>query len=177
MTSSQTPEPASQLPPFYKSPKLIDNRRHEKFGLKPTGYGFARDNIWVHLNAIEFGVASKHYPIVFTDSEQPAPIAILGLKQGGNLFIESDDAKWVPFTYVFLPMSVATRLFWPARPTRNGSRCASTNPVTGVSETEGAALFEDGKRTKLVEDALELCGAFPSGSEGHADLLQRSERT
>ena len=149
---------APQMPPFYTRPVAIDSRRHAGHGLKPGTYAFARETVYVHLNAVEFAVASKTYPIVFTDSDEPAPVAILGLRQAQNLFVDA-EGYWTPFTYI--PAYVRRYPFiFAGDPQAKQLALCIDEASDWVVQDGGSALFADGKRTKLVEDALELCTSF-----------------
>ena len=51
------------------------------------------------INAVEFGLAVRHYPIVFTSADPALPVAVLGLRSGQNMFI-GDDGAWESSNYV-----------------------------------------------------------------------------
>src|SRR6476660_7080861 len=38
----------------------------------------------------EFGLAQRHYPIVFSIGDNPVPIALMGLNEGVNVFLDED---------------------------------------------------------------------------------------
>ena len=38
----------------------------------------------------EFTLVQRHYPIVFSVGESPVPIALMGLNEGMNVFIDAD---------------------------------------------------------------------------------------
>ncbi len=146
------------LPTFYSRPVLLDSRRHSKMSLQPAGYGFTRETISVYLNAVEFGMASKFFPIVFAEGERPTPVAILGLRQGRNLFV-GEDGTWTPFTYVPAYVRRYPFILAGSRDAEKLGLCIDEDSGWLAEGTE-KPLFQDGKRTELVEEALKLCTAF-----------------
>jgi hypothetical protein len=48
---------------------------------------------------VEISSAQRHYPIVFSNVDNPVPMAVLGLPGGGNLFID-ENGRWDPDCYV-----------------------------------------------------------------------------
>ena len=72
--------PDPKLPLFYTAPQRLDSRRHAGKRLAPaTKLGFANTTNSVPLNGIEFLLAVKHYPIVFTATDPALPVAVVGL--------------------------------------------------------------------------------------------------
>lgn len=92
-------------PPFGYS-RIVPLEKHHRVLLPSTGAGavpdFAR-----HINAMaisfsEFAIAQRDYPIVFATADAGAtfaPVAVLGLADGQNLFVEHDGA-WAAGCYV-----------------------------------------------------------------------------
>jgi hypothetical protein len=88
------------LPLFYGAPRPLDSRRHASKRLRATNdLGFARRTNSIPLNGIEFLLAVKHYPIVFTASEPAVPVAVVGLRERENLYIRP-DGSWETGAYV-----------------------------------------------------------------------------
>ena len=156
--TASTPPSDQPLPPFYRKPVLLDSRRHSTFSMKAGGYGFAKDTISVFLNAVEFGMASKFYPVVFAEGERPTPVAILGLRQGRNLFV-GGDGNWMPFTYIPAYVRRYPFILAGSRDAEKLGLCVDEDSGWLVEGTE-RPLFTDGKRTEIVEEALKLCTAF-----------------
>jgi len=64
---------------------------------------FASGLTGVYLLAAEFVQASRHYPIVFAQDQQTGgflPIAVTGLNQDENLFVDAASGEWVKDVYV-----------------------------------------------------------------------------
>ena len=66
-------------------------RRHAKLAMhaSDTPFGFAAHQHFLPLHVGEFGAAAINYPIIFA-GEAHAPLAVMGVKPGENLFIAAD---------------------------------------------------------------------------------------
>src|SRR5690606_18810785 len=64
-----------------------------------SDFRFTAQTTALPANVGEFLPALRYYPIVFTNTETPAPLLVLGLKEGQNLFVEPTGG-WRPRTYV-----------------------------------------------------------------------------
>lgn len=75
---------------FYKSPKPLNKDQHKKFGVKQIDkpFEFMADQHFVPITAPEFGQAANSFPVIFAGSER-APLAVLGIRAGENLFVEN----------------------------------------------------------------------------------------
>ena len=63
----------------------------------PAGYA-AKTNA-VPLVATELPTACRHFPIVFTDGDQPTPVAVLGVRGQENLFVDA-QGQWRAGAYI-----------------------------------------------------------------------------
>lgn len=81
---------------FYQKPVALNKELHCKTRYAPVDdYGFTGGVNSVFLTGAEFGLAAKEYPIVFSQTVTGAmiPGALLGLRNGENLFLDSKK-KW-----------------------------------------------------------------------------------
>jgi len=124
----------------------------------------------VFLAAVEFADACKEYPIVFVRAGQPgpdgkqavAPLAVLGLKSGSNLFVDGD--KW---TGSYVPAYVRRYPFAMARldgKTDNMAVCYDIK-WPAFNETTGEALFKDGQPTEFLLNAKSFLENFEQEAE------------
>ena len=92
-------------PPFGYS-EIVPLEKHHRVLLTDPAAGmvpaFARNINAMAISFSEFAVAQRDYPIVFATADRGAsfaPVAVLGLADRQNLFIEA-DARWSPGAYV-----------------------------------------------------------------------------
>ena len=102
---------AAQLPLFYKDLMPLNSRDHAEWQSKTT-----ENATWmvgqhaVPLTAEEFPEASRHYPIIFSSGENSVPLALMGLNEGVNVFLDAEgklgDHTKVGLDYRNLPNDV-----------------------------------------------------------------------
>ena len=92
---------AANLPLFYKDLMPLNSRDHATWKSRTT------DNAtWmvgqhaVPLTVEEFIQGQRNYPIIFSAGDQPVPLALMGLNEGVNTFID-DEGK--PIGEFYLP--------------------------------------------------------------------------
>ena len=86
---------------LYEKPEMLAREDHMGLGVSPVETPFAntRDARAIPLTLTEFTTAQKNYPIVFASLEQPVPLAIVGVIEDDNLFLDSNN-KWDPYAYL-----------------------------------------------------------------------------
>ena len=74
---------------FYEQPEPLNKEKHGKFGVSQISkpFEFMAKQHFIPLTAQEFGAAAASYPVVFA-GEEKNPIAIMGIRQAENLFVE-----------------------------------------------------------------------------------------
>ena len=153
------------LPLFYKNPVLLRFEEHGAARLAPQkGYGFAAETIAAPLCASEFSTALRHYPIAFSLGKNPMPLALLGVEQDVNLFVDN-DGKWREGSYV--PAYVRRYPFIVTEPEGGASQllaidAASDRFIMPSAECEGGERIYDkaGLPTAITQDAMNFCRAF-----------------
>lgn len=181
MTSTQadtdTPRPApggpSTLPLFYSRPEALRADRHGELGIDlAPDYRFAAKTHAVPLNAIEFGIAARHYPIVFAaGTTPPAAVAVLGLRQDRNLFVDADGA-WAADTYV--PSYVRRYPFILARNDEASEFALCVDRASDKVRAEGETRFFEGvEPTDAVRKALDFCAAFQRETRESEALMRK----
>ena len=151
------------LPLFYKDPRPLHTARHAGKGLrKPVDYRFAAAAHAVVLHAQEFRLAATHYPIVFADEASSMPLAVLGFRDGENLFVDASGA-WAEGTYI--PSYVRRYPFATGRGAKEGEQILYLDEGSELivdldSSPDAEALFVDGAPGERTKQALESCVAF-----------------
>jgi hypothetical protein len=150
---------AAGLPPLYTKPVLIDANKHGDLSLKQNGgYAFARSANVMMINAIEFVAAGRHYPIVFAGGDNPAPVVVLGMRSGQNLFVEP-DGSWRRGAYV---PAYARRFpfIFAESPDKSKLGLCIDESSDLLAKSDVRPLFRNGERTQVLEQALSFCTAF-----------------
>lgn len=159
-------------PPMYGELLPLDREVHKnlKLDTQRTVVSRVAEQNSVFLAAVEFADACKEYPIVFVRAGAPdangkqavAPLAVLGLKPGSNLFVDSD--KW---TGNYVPAYVRRYPFAMARVDDTGNNLAVCydSQWAGFNETTGEALFKDGQPTEFLLNAKAFLENFEQEAE------------
>ncbi|MGI9463313.1 MAG: SapC family protein [Aestuariivirgaceae bacterium] len=165
-------EPSRQgYPLFYQQPEVLRAEVHGELELRPeVSFEFARTSSGIPLNAAEFPVAARDYPIVLVGDETPVPVAIVGLRKNENLMIAGDDT-WADGAYV--PAYVRRYPFVFVRD-QNSDQFALC--IDGVCEriARGSEhpFFIDGEPAETTRRALEFCTAFQQHSNATNRICQ-----
>lgn len=159
-------------PPMYGELLPLDREVHKNLKLDTAQSVIPRvaNQNSVFLAAVEFADASKEYPIVFVRAGNGAPeakaavapLAVLGLRPGSNLFVEGE--KW---TGNYVPAYVRRYPFVMARMEENSNNMAVCFDTTwpAFNETTGEALFKDGEPTEFVLSAKTFLENFEQEAE------------
>jgi hypothetical protein len=150
---------AQPQPLFYKKAEPLDFARHGKLGVKANSdLDFAKIATTVFLTAPEFAVASRNYPIVFSNNPEPAPLAILGVRNFANLFVK--DGQWTPNTYV--PAYVRRYPFIFMETPDKSKLVLCIDAESDAIEENGARKFfsESGELTEFTNNALQFCKSY-----------------
>lgn len=148
-----------RLPLFYTAPQRLDSRRHA--GKRMTAgakLSFARATNSIPLNGIEFLLAVKHYPIVFTATDPALPVAVVGLRERENLHLRA-DGTWEPGAYVPAYVRRYPFIFLEDRERGQFVLCIDESAET-LSETDGELLFDGDQPGPAGTRGRDFCTAF-----------------
>lgn len=159
-------------PPMYGELLPLDREVHKNLKLDTAQSVVSRvaDQNSVFLAAVEFADACKEYPIVFVRAGNAgpdakpavAPLAVLGLRAGSNLFVEGDQWKGN-----YVPAYVRRYPFVMARLEQNSDNMAVCYDTkwAAFNETTGEALFKDGQPTEFLLNAKAFLEHFEQEAE------------
>ncbi|MEO8747924.1 MAG: SapC family protein [Rhodanobacter sp.] len=159
---------------FYEHPVPLNRNDHKDLRLRRVGnQKFAMNTHSVPLTGSEFALAARDLLIVFAGNaiDDAGPIALLGLRQNENLFIDA-DGHWEANTYI--PAFVRRYPFILAEKPANTDGTPQAENLTvfldekyeGFDQAEGERLFnEDGADTELLTNAVKFLGEFQQNIE------------
>lgn len=166
--------PTTNLPLFYNAIEPLNVRDH---GAKKVREILRMNNVGkahaIPLTVDEFGLAQRHYPIVFSVGDNPVPIALMGLNEGVNAFLFEDGRPREENMYT--PAYIRRYPFLLARITPDSeelSLCFDPTAEAIGDYDEGKALFEDGKPSDAVQKILEFCEQFEAAGQRTAAFLE-----
>lgn len=150
---------------FYERPVPLNRTAHKDLRLKGVpSLKFAANVHSVPLTGVEFPAAARDVPILFagTEMKDAGPMALLGLRQNENLFIDA-NGQWASGTYVpaFVrryPFILAEK---PDGQPGDDFTVFLDEAYEGFNNDEGERLFkEDGTDSEMLSNAVNFLGEF-----------------
>ena len=167
----------AQLPLFYKDLMPLNSRDHGNWRSRTTDKAsWLVGQHAVPLTVEEFPQAQKFFPIIFADGDSPVPLALMGLNEGVNVFVD-DEGKFTQNVYV--PAYVRRYPFLLARLTPDAqdlSLCFDpASDLVGEYE-EGTLLFENGEPTEACKATLAFNEQFEIAGQKTAAFMQELKK-
>ncbi|MBM7063199.1 SapC family protein [Pseudomonas sp. UL073] len=156
---------------LYKEIKALNRDEHKTLKLKPAAdCAFAAHTHLVPLAGLEFFQAARHYPIIFIgQGEQLMPIALLGLAEGQNTFLDA-TLQWQANTYV--PAFVRRYPFVMAQDGSENFTVCFDAAYSGWNEEEGRELFgAEGENSAYLNEMIQFLQNFTREMERTRELV------
>jgi hypothetical protein len=145
---------------LFEKPELLTTQDHGDLGLDAPArpFAFAEKVRVIPLTISEMGEAAKHFPIILMSEELPIPMAVLGLFDDFNLFVD-ENGEWEHMTYVpgyfrRYPFALASE------PTGERLAVVIDRAHPGLTPAGKNRLFENGKPTRLTQNAMEFSRTY-----------------
>lgn len=158
-------EDTPPMPLFYTKPIPLDGKEHKDLGLKKNfGLGFTKGVNAVPINMIEMPQICHYYPIGFSPDAAATPVAILGLRDNENLFLNKKN-EWEADTYIPAYIRRYPFIFSEMPDSDQLSLCIDVDPE--IIEANGDQPFfdKDGKPSQLSQNALEFCKSYHAAAQ------------
>lgn len=149
-----------RLPLFYNSLTPLSSQLHPDHGLKPRmDFTFTRGTHAIPLTVDEFASAQRNYPIVFGLGANPAPLALVGLNEGQNVFVDA-EGNWRQDAYI--PAYVRRYPFMLAKlsPEAQELSLCFDDSAGQVVSNEGDRLFDGGQPSEVTKNVLNFTEQF-----------------
>lgn len=170
--------PQPTLPLFYKDLMPLNSRDHSHWKTRSIDAAtWLIDQHAIPLTVDEFVQAQRHFPIVFSSGENPLPLALMGLNEGVNTFVDDEGKISEP---VYVPAYIRRYPFMLAKLTRDTQELSlcfdPTSESIGEFE-EGNALFEeDAKPSSTTNDILQFCERFEQAGERTKAFIEELQK-
>ncbi|MFO1497159.1 MAG: SapC family protein [Verrucomicrobiota bacterium] len=159
------------LPLFYTSPTPLDGKAHQRIGLRPDfGFAFAQGAQAVPVNAVEMSSLCHCYPIVFVPGPEVSAVALLGLQESQNLFVDA-DGQWADGLYI--PAYIRRYPFILSQ-MPGGENLLCVDMKEEVIEQDGGQPFFDphGRPSQVSARALDFCSSYDAAAKQTAALCK-----
>jgi hypothetical protein len=162
--ASQAPNP--QLPLFYNGLEPLSSNVHASFKTRAADSApFLAQAHAIPITIDEFAACQRFYPIVFSTGENPVPLALMGLNEGTNVFVDA-EGKLLSETYV--PAYIRRYPFMLARLRPDAEELSLCfDPTSGlVGEfDDGNALFDGETPSDVTNQVLKFCEEFEMSAQ------------
>ena len=144
---------------WYRQVVVLDREQHGGLKLDANpDLGFVADEVVLPIGLQEMEPASLCYPIVFSLGDQPMPLAVLGVRQGENLFV-TQSHKWLGGAYI--PAVVRNYPFVVIDAGEERQVVGLDTASNLVAEDNaGVPIFEGGDLSEVGRPRIGLCAAY-----------------
>jgi hypothetical protein len=169
--------PQVSLPLFYQDLMPLNSRDHGKYHSRTTDKApWLIGQHAVPLTVEEFPQAGRHFPIIFTSGDDPVPLALMGLNEGVNVFVD-DEGKLTENVYVPAYIRRYPFLLAKLKPDADElSLCFDpTSDLVGEFD-EGNALFEGEAASETTNNLLKFCQQFEEAGMRTGAFIQELKK-
>jgi len=169
--------PASNLPLFYQDLMPLNLRDHKGWrSRKADSAKWLAGQHAVPLTVDEFPAAQRNFPIVFSNGENPVPLALFGLNEGVTVYVDADGKVSDP---IYIPAYVRRYPWLLARldsKTDNMSLCFDpTSDLVGDFK-EGDVLFDGETPSEFTKEVMSFCEKFEMAGQRTQNFIEELKK-
>ena len=175
-----TAAPNQGLPLFYNALEPLNLEQHGKMNVRGvTSMPELGRTHAVPLTVDEFALVQRHFPIVFSVGDAPVPIALMGLNEGVNVFLDENGRSTDPNLYV--PAYLRRYPFLLAKLRQDSDELSLCyDPTSGAvgNFAEGEPLFDGDQPSAATQAILQFCEQFEAAglrTNAFVEDLQKSD--
>jgi len=174
--ASAAPNPG--LPIMYRDLQPLSSVQHGDLKLRPLERTDVLNNVHaLPLTVDEFILAQRSFPIVFSAGDEAVPLALFGLNEGVNLFV-NEDGQFNPGAYVPAYARRYPFMLAQLRPeSQELSLCFDPTSESVGSFAEGDALFDGDQPTETTRNILSFCEQFEMAVQRTAAFVKELSET
>jgi len=176
---SDTPSAAPQEPKLegslymFREPELLSKEKHADLGISrpDSPFAFAANVRAVPLVVTEIAAAQKHYPIIFTDEQNPMPLAVTGLIDDVNLFV-NDKGEWDQNVYI---PGYVRRYPFALAGDQGSNRMALIldSAYEGIKKGSDLPFFDGDKLSAATQQAMDYCTNYERDRQVTVNFAQQ----
>jgi len=152
---------APELPLFYNDLMPLNTRDHATWHARAANQAkWLAGQHAVPLTVEEFPQAGRHFPIVFATGDNAVPLALMGLNEGVNVFVDGEGAVTPG---VYLPAYARRYPFMLAKLQPQSEELSLCfDPSCGLigDFEDGEPLFDGDQASEATKAALAFCEQF-----------------
>lgn len=165
--------PQQQLPLFYNGLEPLSSELHADYKIRPAETApFLSTQHAIPVTIDEFALVQRYMPIVFSAGDDSVPIALMGLNEGVNVFVDA-DGKLIDDTF-YVPAYIRRYPYLLARlrpDAQELSLCFDPTSDTIGQFDEGQPLFENGQPSEVTKNILAFNEQFEQAGARTAQFM------
>ncbi len=154
-------QPPANLPLFYQDLVPLSSSVHANHKVRNADSAPVLTTAHaIPITVDEFITAQRYYPIVFSVGETPVPLALMGLNEGVNVFVDN-DGRLIGETYI--PAYVRRYPFLLAKlqpQAEELSLCFDPSSGLVTEGEEGQPMFDNQQPNDQLRSILKFCEEF-----------------
>ncbi|MCA1661235.1 MAG: SapC family protein [Novosphingobium sp.] len=169
--------PQANLPLFYKDLMPLNSRDHATWRARSMDAApWLIGQHAIPLTVEEFPQAQRHFPIIFASGDNPVPLALMGLNEGVNVFVNAEGKFDAP---VYLPAYIRRYPFLLAKltpDTEELSLCFDPTCDMVGDFSDGEPLFVDNQPSEGTKNALNFCESFEQAGQRTGQFIEELKK-
>ncbi len=169
--------PQPNLPLFYKDLMPLNSRDHATWRAKSMDSApWLKGQHAIPLTVEEFPQAQRHFPIIFASGDNPVPLALMGLNEGVNVFVNDEGKIDTP---IYLPAYIRRYPFLLAKltpDTQELSLCFDPTSDMVGDFAEGEPLFVEDQPSEGTKNALNFCESFEQAGQRTGAFIEELKK-
>ena len=169
--------PAAQLPLFYKELTPLNSQDHAKFSSRSSdSASWLIGQHAIPITSDEFVQVQRDFPIVFSQGDNPVPLALMGLNEGVNTFV-NDEGKVTEEVYI--PAYIRRYPFLLAKLQQDSDQLSlcfdPTCDLVGEHD-DGNKLFDGDQPSETTQQLLQFCEQFEQAGQRTAAMIDELKK-
>ena len=168
-----TAAPTANLPLFYNALEPLNVTQHGKMKVRTVlSMGQVGRSHAIPITTDEFPFVQRHFPIVFSVGDSPVPMALMGLNEGVNVFMDDDGRPLDANMYIPAYLRRYPFLLARLRPDTDELSLCFDPTANAVGEfDEGEPLFDGEEPSEATKAILQFCEQFEAAGQRTAAFM------
>lgn len=157
---------------LYSQPEFLTVTDHAHLGINVSArsYEFAKEVRAIPIAAMEATSAQRNYPIVFSNIEEPTLLAVVGVLEDENLFV-NQDGQWDESAYI--PAYVRCHPFSLIARPDDQYAVAIDRAAADISENAEQPFFDGKEMSRATQARADFCVQFNEQLKASKALCNR----
>lgn len=173
-----TAAPNQSLPLLYNELQPLNTNQHGNWKIRRLDKSPNMAKVHaVPATVEEFPLLQRHFPVVFSVGDNPIPLALMGLNEGVNVFLDEEGVLIDKSIYVPAYLRRYPFLLAKLRPDSDElSLCVDTSSGAVGDFEDGEALFDGDQPSEATKAILQFCEQFETAGQRTAAFMEELKK-